>query len=665
MSNNMSMPKVSIGKSSRKRSVFDKSHDVNTTAGFGFVQPLGCQPMIPGSTAKIGTKVFVRMAPMPLPTRGYLDFRLYHRFVPIEDIFEPFKNLLSGTTYNGASANYIPTEVPNIYQNDLILLFLNNAQKVTFYKKTSSNQKHLLVSTTADLNAAKAAMNTVYKFTFADSQDSPHWLYKPSMATDIATNAVTLSEADFIMSANSGTDNYLAAFRYGVNCKNLRKVLLGCGYQISLRYNRKVSQLPLIAYYKAYFDQFYPQRSATWTSTNIYKYLNIIMQSGVTQGFSTNDTFLLFRSFIDDLMGCYYTANPDYFTAQIANPNNPVVSTLPRILSASTNYGSSTYLERGERDLPHILISGSDTRISRVTLQMLNRFTKYVNKDGAIGKRINDLLFKYGAKPVHDLDSNYIGSSVTPCMIGDIMSTAATADANVGDFSGVGIGKDDKHRTFDFTTTTFGYWITLGAIVPQAGYCQCNNSNGALFHIGKWDFYNEDFDAIGYQVTSMDEFVGQSDYVDSSIYRKDPPFFGRIPRYSEIKVKPNLLNGDLSCRGTRSNLLPYTLDRFYQPDDVSFRSDETPGSGYTIHPVLRNAQIVSSEMRFIGKTEDEGNFNRIFYNSEGQHLESKTPEDNFIIHCDFEFKYIAPMLSLSDSFDTDAESDTTKNVEHA
>ena len=78
--------KINLGFS-KKRYTRDMSFDNNTTFGFGEVQPLMCQFMLPDSDIKVSTKQLVRLSPLVAPSFARVNFVMYARFVTISVIF--------------------------------------------------------------------------------------------------------------------------------------------------------------------------------------------------------------------------------------------------------------------------------------------------------------------------------------------------------------------------------------------------------------------------------------------------------------------------------------------------------------------------------------------------------------------------------------------------
>ena len=110
---NFHLPKIKIGKSIQNRSAMDKSHDVNTSSGFGFMQPLMCLKCAPQSETIVKRNSEVRLLPMPVPTYGRLSLNTYDVFVREGDLYRPLDNLLERVPYNDGYNSYIPEKVPH------------------------------------------------------------------------------------------------------------------------------------------------------------------------------------------------------------------------------------------------------------------------------------------------------------------------------------------------------------------------------------------------------------------------------------------------------------------------------------------------------------------------------------------------------------------------
>ena len=108
-------------------------------------------------------------------------------------------------------------------------------------------------------------------------------------------------------------------------------------------------------------------------------------------------------------------------------------------------------------------------------------------------------------------------------------------------------------------------------------------------------------------------------------------------------------------RATRSEFLPYSLDRVFTEDEI-----QQFGSNAEVRIVPATTITPNEYLRYIGKDEELGNYDRIFYDIFGV-------TDNFIVHMVNTFDYYAPMKPISESFETfDKEvDDNVKSVEKA
>ena len=152
-------------------------------------------------------------------------------------------------------------------------------------------------------------------------------------AASYAANAGTSfledeAQYDYVVVNFSGNLSTSSAVCYRLNERGraLRKILLGLGYNPSIDDSTTVSLLPLLAFYKAYYDRFVPFRSKPWSSTRCYQLIMYLQNrpsiSGnlsfsakphtVTAQQDENDLFSLW--IIEELSQCYSTRDVDYIT---------------------------------------------------------------------------------------------------------------------------------------------------------------------------------------------------------------------------------------------------------------------------------------------------------------------------------------------------------------
>ena len=86
---------IKVQKSGHPRAKFNLSHDVNTTCGFGEIQPLMCRFSVPGTKHVLDIESLVRCAPMPAPTFGRVSYKTWSSFVNLSSLFPNAKNMFA------------------------------------------------------------------------------------------------------------------------------------------------------------------------------------------------------------------------------------------------------------------------------------------------------------------------------------------------------------------------------------------------------------------------------------------------------------------------------------------------------------------------------------------------------------------------------------------
>lgn len=655
----LDLGKILLGKEQAKRNLLDLTHDVTTTMDWGEVQPLMCREMVPNSDLTVDIDSFVRLMPMPIPTFGRASYKTFHTFVPIQEIYDAFESLMSKKPFTHGGIVYVPSTVPYINQTALTLQVLKYAL-VSAYKvvdNATSGKKDLTFMTSA--STLRTATNAFKALSIVTSN-----IYSSDLVFNeaySATNRVTPDAADFKYEITAGSDTYLLCFRLDPARKRLRKVLIGLGYQLQLMNSSqvtKVSILPLIAYYKAYFDIFAPQRDITWKQTHAYFLMENIEQYNsvdIASAYITQSTATLrgyWNDFIDEVMDAWYTDNTDYFSAHITTPTiSPANSwqTTPVAGSALQAVSQGVNSHAGVNNL-----------ISQSALNVMKKMYYWANKNTIIGGKVAEYMrVHFGSDVLDDRKSNFIGKNNINIQISDLYSQSETSEGKLGDFAGKGVGFGSSNE-MHFKSDVYGYWITLGAIVPDSTYFQGLDPN--TLHVYPEQFFTPAYDAVGFQVTPKACFVGDSstESVLSQTTYNNSASAGFIPRYSEYKVAQNVLNGDISLGSLKDAMLPYTMDKVVTDNRVLVGG--TNGNNFTDYRFSSYRDAVpagSPEWRYIGKYGWLSNFNRIFYaNQENEELSYLGRNDQFIVHNVINAKLVAPMLQISDSFETESNEDS-------
>lgn len=669
-----SISNIKLGSPASKKYSRNMNFDNNTTMPFGFVQPLMSQRLEANSDISLNLKQVVRLAPMPLPTFGRMKMVNKAVYVPITDVLPYYEALLKGQPYkaNISGSSYVPTTVPYT-DNATLQYYLLSWSFVSIYEHITSNTNtHELIDPVAKNYDWKTAfMKSVFGATVSQ--------VPISFVLSDKENYVSFDGADYIVKLDQ---THYACFRYSQPMRNLRSIFVGLGYGLDIKNKRNVSILPLLCFYKAYFDTYAPKRQQAWTDTYCFAFIEDIEDNYKTVFTGRSSNFEAFYSFLTDLRDCYYVSPDDFVSV---HRNQPVTSEGDASLNILDSNGQSTAINVPTTDI---------TAFDNTILTAIKRLSRYVNKDSVIGTKMTDWLrVHFGADVANSLykDVYQVGTFDFPLNVKDIFATADTAvtvGANKGDgellgaYAGLGLGDGQSHVKFH--SPYAGYFFILSTIVPVSGFNQGDQAD--LYLLDNNTIPNPDFDALGYELSPMSLFV---DHNSIDIPSESPvPFnkqgFGFVPRYSSLKVRRNIANGDISRRGTIASLSPYHLDRNITTSVVTatpkaLNEDGTPQPvngkiQYDLSTTTHLPPSASEQWRYLCKYPFMGNFNRIFHNSGNAPQPESTDsqqdffaapiDDNFIVQSLFEVTVTDFLKPLSESWDTIDENDTaTKDVQ--
>lgn len=325
--------------------------------------------------------------------------------------------------------------------------------------------------------------------------------------------------------------------KFTVKGRNIYNLLVSLGYRgmFTADYQTKCSLLPLLCYAKAmrdwifnenfnqtavnHIDYFIEHPDQLSSLTNFYEFLNYLY-TGVS----------------------YY--EQDYFTSSTVNPNGPNGTLVSSTLTVPNNNSTakSVTVDSSKNDAVIQLNSGGF--LNQFALDTLKHVADYLKRHQLVGSKIIDrYLTQFGIK----LDNNsinrstYLGKSVCPIQIGDVMSTADTDGSVLGNYAGRGLGYD-KTGSFDISDIKeFGMVIVISQIVPKIGYVQGINRN--ILHLEPNDFFTPEFDGQGYQAIAKPElFVSKNGSTNESYLSNE--IFGFTPHYAEYKSSKDMLTGN-------------------------------------------------------------------------------------------------------------------------
>ena len=702
---------ISLGRSTKKYT-HDLSFDNNTTMGFGFMQPLCTQMMYKGDKISLTAKQLVRLAPMPVPSFARIKTINRAFFVPMADVFPAWDALLAHQTVTTTVRSYIPQKLPRISNRFLACWLIGAYGYCGLFSQSSKTATSALSDndkirrydgTVPQINAVLQKICSVVGI--------PQGVLSTGFQSDVkgkVDDTVTIDGSDFLVVADSAsykesgttmTDYDIVAVKLNDDGKHVYSILRGLGYSLDLNDDNLVSAIPIISFYKAWFDHFAPKRFLNWSSTPMYQLINYVYENGdagskpatnlnITLDYtvSTGSTFSAAHDVLPSLAECWFTESDDFYSVHSTTPYNQASImdiNLPQPTTSSISDETTNVVQQsGLGSVPFIKASGLDANnaMTQIAFDTLKRLSRFVSKNSLIGTKIDDYLkthFGFDASSDFFKDSYDLGSWITDCNINDVFSTADTADGSgdaakgdfLGSYAGKGIGFADGKINYE--ASGCGYFFIMSAIVPKAGYFQ--GTDLSLYGVDRYTLPSPEFDALGYELTplaGMIDYNGEFDKRLPSFANMTDKAFGFVPRFSGYKVKKNIVNGDMALRSTRDSLSPYHLNRIITKGQHAV---VTSGADTLLTAKSFVIPAASVAWRYPTRYDYLGNFNRIFYNEglmkgdpfkAGLDDSTTVLDDNFIVQTVFDIRFTNCLKPISMSYDTYDESvdNTSRDV---
>lgn len=640
----------------KKRYTRDMSFDNNTTFSFGDVQPLYSQFLLPNSDINVSTKSFVRLSPLKWPTFGRLHLELVSRFVPVSEVFAPFESLLSNIPYSHGGVNFIPSSLPVINANILFFCLLKYSRATL---RDSDNV------TTPPLSAEDSPLlfnelsNLILGFSLLGDSSLGDFITKPFIPSAVD---ITFDSADYVIPITFKGKQLYYCVRFTSAAQRLFKVLTGLGYvplsDPSSGGFVKVSILPLLAFYKAYFDTYAPVRDMSFLNTKCFALIDFLSSNADTNDFSDgvgySKIYKYFESFVlDELVNCWYVAPDDYISVHTASPLNVRTASDLDVLDGFNNTVAST--------VPHGSFTGNVSSptpdpLSLVALKGLSTFTRYIAKDSVIGQRLSMWMQQhFGADVSNQLfkDANFVGRHTIPLQISDVMATADTASSDgssgrdLGAYGGKGLGFGDFNLKYH--ASVHGYLFVFATVVPDSRTHQ--GFDPSLLASHRYELPTPEFDGLGYEVTDKRCLIDNNGIFNDTNKSKSNGF-GYVPRYTGFKYRKNIANGEFGRRSSRATFDPYYLDRLFVPNKIYVNQRKKYLADFGEVPTA------STSWRYITRYDWLSDFDRIFINNPNPTDLFESIEDNFMCQCIFNVSLTDALKPLKMSYDTFDEDDS-------
>lgn len=698
-----------------------------TTCNPIFVQPTFFRVVMPNSKINCTFKQTLRTLPMPFPSFANLKICNKAFFVPIEDICDNFANLMSEKPYSTDKGSYVPKNLPyvsctiltdNIIKNDLLC----NSK----YFKNIVGPTPSTAASGASLAPAKAVASSSFdynerfsplfdgldieRFTRCDALPTSKYL---EIRNKFIIDGVDYFDTDRVQAildnkrginstsrplraAADGEEQHLVSELDGYDYVNFYntvdmtervhdaqgiqltaqgaavvKILNGLGYKFTRSDDTSVNLMPLIAFYKCWFESFYPSRLEDFQETVAGKLIKKFQENQIdfTQWNNTTYSQILYE-FIDSLGRCFISNPTDFASMHMATLNNEQTIddlglsfvpslTVPEIQDTNTALPTTS-------KVPWL-----ETPISAYDVKLLLWLQKYVNRDSIIGNRIDLWMRSHLNSDVYSrlvARSHVLGYSEFPINIGDVDSTAQTSEltkdqgAPLGAYAGKAVGSGEFK--FKGSFNTYGFVIVLSWYECATDVTQCVDPQ--LFAVNKWTIPQPELDCMGYEVTPKSAFYtdnglcakGMKVYKDD--YATNDKGFGFVPRLSGFKTFRPVINGDLSRRSMLNSYMPFVNRRFLINNRLQYN-----GVIPNVDLLANRLPIASARWRWQNAEPLIGGYDNIFaYNnwsalsnngtfSFGFPFNKAQYVDNVILYTSIDLLEVNPLKPLSNSYDTD------------
>lgn len=585
------------------------------------------------------------------------------------------------TSYNSTAV------VPTI--STMVEYPLPNANS-TGYTHSASNEQNSWDTTIGDSHITFEGADLIWEYAGSD----------PSVgivASDRAANSGTPVEGITVTDFDSCKIRLV--FKLSSFGKRLRKILIGLGYDVNLANDDYVSILPLIAYYKAWWDSFAPERFKNFYETNAWKLIQDVMSRGAAtdlvtmfnQGTAGADIRSHFIGFMADLGTCFATEKMDVISAAtdqyygqtdtttlgsgMRSIQTVVMQALNSVLgndaiavgvdqdgSAHISNASSYQVLNGIGKL--FETNSGQPVLTQPQIDSLKKAYVMLNKTSVAGQKVEEILRSLGyGDYVEECKGKFISGSDDTIKISDVVATAATSEAELGQYGGRGLGMGKFQ--FSFSTNRHGYLIVLSTVVPESGYVNAPIHENEAITPAR--MYNPELDGLAYEAIQKKQLVG-SPLISDGSYRET---FGFLPTYSQWKFMSNKANGDFSLNSRKQYLTPYTLDKYIPVSNANvYRVEDTVGHAGSETAICSprftysDLPTAGEDWRYVNKFPWNGDFNRIFSEQDDGYewsvfspnnnafLYNSFEFDNFMNHTVFDVAYFAHMKSIEDSYGT-------------
>lgn len=578
-------------KASLSRNGFDLSQRHLFSSKAGMIVPVMCLDCIPNDFHEINLSSLVRTMPLATDAFARMRIRYCFGFVPYWQVWHPWNEFITQTKENQSNLEpeNLQTEVPMIGLSDLLSDIANSA------------------------------------YIAGDRREPDEFGQYP------AFNAVRLLD---MLGYGAYYDIAEAAYKAGTDADQSKLADIQDWIENEFQ-EKSVNPFRIASYHKFYNDYF---RNPVWENAdpNLYNCDNLSGGSYVTRTQARNMFYTMQYS--------YYSK--DMFTGLYPTPQFGAVSSIDIVDKQIKNKMPTSSLSNAK-------IGGSGTATSGL-LRSENTSTGYdkwsitaafdvydLKRAEALqawketklraGSKVKDQATAFWGSPFRYAMDNYcqwVDEVDLNLSIDEVMSTAATEQANLGQIGGKGIGVSSGN--IKFKTDDFGTLICVAIVEPIGEYnalmIDKNNTLCEPFDFATPQFENLGFESVSQYQLSLYGYIGDDTAIETNTV------LGYAPRYLNYKTAVDKCHGEFMRVG------------HYGHDDIQ---GDVAVSGSLAHwccprtemqmRTLKDPGVALNDLKISPKIVDN-----IFYIA----TDGLPSSDQFIFNCNFDIKSVRSLSVL-------------------
>lgn len=518
-----------------KRTAFNLSHEVKTTAKFGTLTPILCQEVLPSDRWKISTESFTRFAPTLAPIMQRINTFEHYYFVPNriiwrgwEKFISPNENDLERPVMPSLLLDDVPQEMSSANAG---LLKLTLTSESTLLDYLGINTGNMLTDSATEFFQSKVkftllplfAYNQIFLDWFADENQIDVRIFRDKMLDFADLGEIKVSEM---------TDDQVEFFLWLIDPKQR-------------------------AWEKDYFTSALP---------NTQRGEDVTLGTGTIEAYTeVGNTEVT----VDKVNGTQTDPTGTYAVGYNVTAQQSGDSELGSFNQGTGAQGNITLSGKTNQNLVQLQdADGNLPEVNPVTINELRRAVKlqeFLEKSMRGGYRLIEQIKSHFGVTSSDarLDrAQFLGGDMQKVIVSELSSTADTFDSS--DSSGRVLGQYSGHLTEvgntkrrTFFSEEHGWIFCLFSCLPRTSYCQGLPRQYTRFD---WlDFAWPEFAHLGEQeVKNKELFLDTSDVQNEGT-------FGYQSRYAEYKYIPSQIHGSF-----RTNLAYWTMSRrFSTPPALS------------------------------------------------------------------------------------------------